>query len=289
MRAYHIVTDGACDLPQAWCKEHHITVLPLYYSIASAAPAPYTGTGSFQAKPYYDMLRAGAPVHTAAPSLEDCKAALRPILAGGEDIVYAGFSSQLSGMFNVMRIAAQELGEEFPERRIAALDTHAGSLGLGLLVEQLADAREHGLPMEVCYDRLNALRPRVRHFFTVSDLMHLKRGGRISGSTAVVGTVLQIMPLMHVDPTGALAAVGKVRGRRNALRSLADMAGEAADPTMRVYVGHCDAEEDAAFVREILRRKYAVRDVRLADIGPVIGGHGGPNTVAVFCIAKETD
>lgn len=286
MRQFRIVTDGSCDLPEAWCKEHHIAVLPLYFSIAGAAPEAFPGGRVIHFNDFYDMLRAGTVVHTSAPSIEDCKDILRPILAGGLDLLYAGLSSKLSGMFNVMRLAAMELEEEFPERKIAVMDSRGGSLGVGLILHMLADAQEQGQDFETVCTLCESLCGNVSHRFIVGNLMFLKRGGRISGGAAMVGTVLQIMPMLHTNSEGGIEPYSKVRGRKNALRTLADELGEEARPETTVYLGHCDAPEDAAFVRDILRRKFGVREVVIGEIGPVLGAHAGPDTVAGFCVTK---
>ena len=286
MRQFRIVTDGSCDLPAEWCKEHHIAVLPLYFSIAGAIPEPYPGSGEMKIEDFYAMLRQGTAVQTSAPSIEDCKDILRPILAGGFDILYTGLSSKLSGMFNVMRLASMELQEEFPERRVVVLDSKGGSLGLGILLHALAAAQEKQQELEEVIALGESLIGRISHRFIVGNLMFLKRGGRISGSAAIVGTVLQIMPMLHVNAEGAIEPYSKIRGRKTALRTLADELGGEAAPGTAVYLGHCDAPEDAAFVREILRRKFGIKEVLTGEIGPVLGAHAGPDTVAGFCLVK---
>ena len=286
MRQFRIVTDGSCDLPAAWCKEHQVAVLPLYYSIAGAVPEACPGGRNMRAADFYGMLRQGTVVQTSAPSIEDCKDILRPFLVGGNDILYTGLSSKLSGMFNVMRLAAMELEEEFPESRIAVLDSKGGSLGLGLLLRELAAEREKGQDFESVCALCESLCKRLSYRFIVGNLMFLKRGGRISGGAAVVGSVLQIMPMLRITADGEIEPYSKVRGRKNALRTLADEIGNEAEPGTAVYLGHCDAQEDAVFVRDILRRKFAVKDVQIMEIGPVLGAHAGPDTVVGFCITK---
>ncbi len=283
MTSFRIVTDGACDLMQDWCREHQITVIPLYYSLSSAQPVAFTARGNDDFSDFYAMLRKGAPVHTSAPSIEDCKEQLRPILAEGADVLYTGLSGALSGMFNVMRLAAMELAEEFPEREVRVVDSRCGSHALGALIRALADVRETGGDLATAAKTLEVCRSHIACRFTVSDLMYLKRGGRISGSAAMVGTVLQIMPMLRLTDDGRIEPYGKVRGRKLALRTLADAIGEAVAPVTSVTIGHCDAAEDAAFVRDILRRKYALSTVRIEPIGPILGAHAGPGAIAAFC------
>lgn len=286
MSKFRIVTDGSCDLPQDWCRAHQVSIIPLYFSISSAIPEAYPGGRAFPLSEFYTMLRKGTPMHTSAPSIEDCKDILRPLLTEGFDLVYTGLSSQLSGVFNVMRLAAMELAEDFPDRRIAVLDSAGGSLGLGMLLRRMAAAREQGESYETVCTLCENERRRIGCWFTVSDLMFLKRGGRISGGAAVMGTVLQIMPMLRVTPEGAITPYSKVRGRKSALRALADELGNAAEPGTAVVIGHCDAQEDAVFVRDILRRKYGIREVQIGEIGPVLGVHAGPDAIAGFCIKK---
>jgi len=287
MTSFRIVTDGSCDLKSAYCAAHQITVIPLYFSVSSSVPEAYPDGRDFTAKDFYAMLRQGTPMHTSAPCIEDCKDRLRPLLAGGNDLLYTVLSAKLSGMFNVMRLAAMELQEEFPDRRIEILDSRCGSLGVGMLVEALADAREQGADLDAVCALFGKLREEMFVRFTVGDLMFLKRGGRISGGAAMVGTVLQIMPMLRTNAEGGIEPYSKVRGRKNALRTLADELGNAADPERPVMIGHCDAPEDAAFVRDILRRKFAIRNIRIDDIGPVLGVHAGPEAVAGFCFARS--
>ena len=287
MAQFRIVTDGSCDLPADWCHEHQITVLPLYFSIAGAVPEAYPARRELKLDDFYTMLRQGTVVQTSAPSIEDCKDLLRPILAGGFDILYTGLSAKLSGMFNVMRLAAMELEEEYPGRHVAVCNSRTGSLGVGLLVRELAAARENGQSFDEVCTLCETLAGRIRSRFIVGNMMFLKRGGRISGSAAMVGTVLQIMPMLHTNEEGGIESYSKVRGRKNALRTLADQIGEEAEPGTAVYLGHSCAPEDAAFVRDILRRKFGIKEVLTGEIGPVLGAHAGPDTVAGFCIAKN--
>ncbi|MBQ8080174.1 MAG: DegV family protein [Oscillospiraceae bacterium] len=281
MREYRILTDGSCDLAQAWLAEHRVTVLPLYYSLGGS-PLPYPGGASFRLGEFYSVLRGGAVVTTSAPSIEDCKSLMRPLLEAGYDLLYTGLAAHLSGMFNVVRLAAMDLKEEFPGCRIAVLDSNAASLGLGLLIEALVTARESGQDFEAACEICRTMRLHLRHYFTVSDLMHLKRGGRISGSAAVVGSMLQIMPMLYLSAEGQIEVTGKQRGRKNALRALAECVAEAAGAGAKVCIAHADAAEDAAFVRDILRRRYPGCEVVVGEIGPVLGAHCGPGGVAAF-------
>jgi DegV family protein with EDD domain len=288
MSEFIIFTDGACDLPASYCEEHGVKVVPLYYSLASAVPEKFPGERDFDAKGYYGMLRNGTSIKTSASNVEDFKLLMRPVLERGRDILYVGFSAKLSGTYNAGRLAALDLQDEFPDRKILTVNSKCASLGLALFVNLLVCRKEEGGDLETVYAYAGELSGKIRQWFTVPDLMFLKRGGRIGGATAVIGTMLQIMPLITTDEEGALAMSGKVRGKRAALMKLAELAGEQYATGTTVAISHADAEEDARFVRDILRRKYGIRDVMLQGIGASLGAHCGPGAVAVFYLAKDS-
>lgn len=286
MSEFIIMTDGACDLTDAYLQEHRVSVVPLYYSFASAIPSRYPAAKAFQAKDFYRALRQGSVVKTAAPSMEDFRSVMARHAAAGRDILYVGFSAKLSGTFNVGRLAALEVQEDYPGRRILCLNGLGGSLGQGMLVDLLVQKRENGCSLEETFAFGEQMAKRMQHRFIVSDLMHLRRGGRIGGGAAMIGTVLQIMPLLWANGEGALEVTGKVRGRKAALKALAETVGEQMEKGSTAAVTHADAEEDAAYVKEILRRKYGVRKILLQNIGPVLGAHCGPGAVAAFYLEK---
>lgn len=286
MSEFVIITDGPCDLPASYCEEHRVTVVPLYVSIASAAPV-YFPAETFDTKAFYDSLRETIPVKTSAPSMDDFKKYMLPFLQDGKDILYVGFSAKLSATFNVARLAAEELMEAYPQRKILCLNSKCASLGQGLFVTLLVNKRENGCTLEETFAYGEKMVPRIRHWFTVADLMHLKRGGRISSSTAILGTMLQIKPILRVNEEGGLEPYSKVRGRRTALKELADYVGENMVPDTLTAISHGDSEEDALFVRDILRRKYGVKKTMINLIDPIVGAHSGPGTIAVFYVDKN--
>lgn len=287
MSEFVIFTDGPCDLPESYCKEHRITVIPLYVSLAGAAPLEFPGKSGFDTKAFYDALREAAPVKTSAPNIENFKNAMLPSLQDGKDILYVGFSSKLSATYNVGRLAAEDLMEQFPGRKILCIDSKCASLGQGLLVDLLVQKRESGCSLEDTYAYGMQMYSRIRHWFTVADLMHLKRGGRISSGTAIVGTMLQIKPILRVNEEGGLESYSKVRGRRTALKQLADYVGENMVPDTTTAISHGDAPEDAQFVKDILRRKYGVKKIIVNLVDPIVGAHSGPGTLAVFYVDKN--
>ncbi len=287
MPSYVIFTDGPCDLPESYCKEHDLTVVPLYCTLSSGETVQYPAKDDFDMKGYYDALRGGVTTKTAAPGMEDFKKRMAPVLQSGRDILYLGFSAKLSGSYNVGRLAAQELMEEFPGRKVLCVNTKAASLGEGLLVTLVVEKRAAGATIEEACAYAEEMVPKIRHWFTVDNLMHLKRGGRISAGTAIFGTMLQIKPLLKVNEEGGLESFDKVRGRRAALKQLADFIGENMVPDTLVAISHGDCEEDALFVRDILRRKYNVKQIMMNYVDPIVGGHSGPGTVAAFCVDKN--
>ncbi len=287
MQNYVIFTDGPCDLSESYCKEHELTVVPLYCTLSTGGTVQFPAREDFNAKEYYDSLRNGVTVKTAAPSIEDYKNRMIPMLKAGKDILYLGFSAKLSGAYNAGRLAAQELMEEFPGRKVLCVNTKCASLGEGLLVTLVVEKRESGASIEEAHAYAEEMAPKIRHWFTVDDLMHLKRGGRIGAGTAIFGTMLQIKPLLRVNDEGGLESFDKVRGRRASLMKIADFIGENMVPDSRVAISHGDCEEDANFVRDILRRKYGVKQIIMNLVDPIVGGHSGPGTVAVFCVDKN--
>ncbi len=286
MYKFVIITDGPCDLPKNYCEEHDIAVIPLYVSLAGANPVHFPAA-EFDTKAFYDALREAKPVKTSAPSIEDFKKAMEPYLKAGKDVLYVGFSAKLSATYNAGRLAADDLMEAYPERKILCINSKCASLGQGLLVHLLVEQRESGCSLEETHAYGEQMVPRIRHWFTVDDLMHLKRGGRISGSTALLGTMLQIKPILRVNEEGGLEPFSKIRGRRAALKQLADYVGENMVPDTMTAISHGDCEEDMQFVRDILRRKYGVKKMLTNLVDPIVGAHSGPGTLAVFYVDKN--
>lgn len=288
MHTYAIVTDGSCDLPKNICSEYGLTVIPLYYTLSGAVTKRYPDREKgFDSEDFYKMLRSGIQVKTSSPNLDDFRDVFVPLLKSGKDVLYIGFSSGLSGTFNVGRLCAQELREEFPERKITVLDSLCASLGLGLVVLETLKLQRRGGSYEDAVSLARSHAARMHHWFTVDDLMHLKRGGRIGSGTAVMGTVLQIKPLLRMSTEGTLEVFSKTRARRNALKQLADLVGENILPGTAAAISHANCLEDARFIRDILRRVYRLDNILIEDIDPAVGGHGGPGAIAVFCLGKE--
>ena len=214
---------------------------------------------------------------------------MRGILQSGKDILCIAFSSALSTTYQSAVIAAEELQSEFPDAQIRVVDSLCASLGQGLLVYLCAREKEAGKTLEEVHAFAEETKGRVCHWFTVDDLNHLKRGGRISAATALFGTMLAIKPVMHVDDEGRLIPVGKARGRKASLMALVDHMEETAiDPkNQTVFISHGDCVEDARFVADEVRRRFGTEDIRINYVGPVIGNHSGPGTLALFFLGSK--
>jgi DegV family protein with EDD domain len=236
------------------------------------------------------MLRAKKKATTSAVNVGDFKDVMRPYLEKGTDILYLGFSSGLSNTYNAGRIACEELAEEFPERKLYAVDTLCASLGQGLLVYHAAKMRFDGKSIEEVRDFAEGNKLRLCHWFTVDDLFFLKRGGRVSAATAVVGTMLGIKPIMHVDNAGKLVKVGTVRGRRASIDALCEKAKASAidvKEKLVAFISHGDCEEDAKYLADKMKKEVGFKEVLIGYVGSVIGSHSGPGTLALFYLGTE--
>ncbi len=282
MRDFAIMTDSCCDLTAAMAEE--LSVLPLSLHMGGAVYRNWLDGRDIGFPEFYGRVRGGETASTAAVSVGDFASEMRKILQSGRDILCISFSSALSATFQSASIAAEDLRQEFPEARIYVVDSLCASLGQGLLVWLCAREREKGRTLEEVRTFAEETKGRICHWFTVDDLNHLKRGGRIGAATALFGTMLSIKPVMHVDDGGRLIPVGKVRGRRASLLALVDeMEKTAADPqNQTVFISHGDCLADAELVAEEVRRRFGTKDIHINYVGPVIGSHSGPGTVALF-------
>ena len=226
---------------------------------------------------------------TSAVNVSDFTETIEPHLKEGRDVLVVAFSSGLSATCHSAQIAAQELSEQYPERKVYVVDSLCASLGQGLLVWYAARMKNEGRGIGAVRDWLEENKLHLCHWFTVDDLHFLKRGGRISSATAVLGTMLSIKPVMHVDDEGHLTKVGTARGRNASRKALVDhMAETAIDPAgQTVVISHGDCEEDANKVAEDVKRRFGVQTVVLNNVGPVIGAHSGPGTVALFFLGRH--
>lgn len=289
MRDFALMTDSCCDMTAQLAEELDLTVLPLSLLMGEETFYNWLDGRDIGFHEFYERVRGGTLATTSAISVGTFEDAMRPILESGRDILYLAFSSGLSTTYQSAVIAANSLKEEFPDSKILVVDTLCASLGQGLLVYLCAQQKKNGKTIEEVRDYAEATKLHLCHWFTVDDLLHLKRGGRINAATALVGTMLAIKPVMHVDNEGHLIPVSKARGRKASLTALVDhMAKTAMDPqNQTVFISHGDCEEDAQFVANEVRRRFGTQDIRINYVGPVIGNHSGPGTVALFFLGAE--
>jgi len=289
MSDYRIITDSTSDLPASLVRELELHVIPMLYTVDGRDYLNTPDERFLSSHDFYEMLRAGKVSTTTQINGEVFKDEVRPYLLEGLDILYLGFSSGLSSTFSSVLIASQDLKDEFPDRIIVIIDTLAASMGEGLIVYHAAKRRKQGMSIDDVASWVEENKLHLAHWFTVDDLNHLKRGGRVSVAAAFVGTMLNIKPVLHVDDDGHLIPVDKVRGRRKSLEELVShMEKSALSPAEQtIFISHGDAPEDAAYVEKLVRERFDVKSVYINPIGPVIGSHSGPGTVALFFLASK--
>ena len=282
-----IFTDTSANLPAAYIQKYFLRVIPLHYSI-NGVQAEQDPTIDFDGKTYYDAMRSGAPVSTAMINLAAFLEPLHAALAAGDDVIYIGMSGGISGTAHAAALAAEELREKYPHAKIMTIDTYAASLGEGLQVLEAAELLRAGRSFEEVGDRILARRPHMCQFFTVDDLNYLKRGGRISGAAALVGSVLGIKPILRGDETGHIVSCGKVRGNKKAYAELADYFDKRAlDKTARIGIAHADNREGTDYLLGLLRERGFTGECLEVYYEPVTGAHVGPGTVALFFYGTE--
>lgn len=287
--SYTIVTDSSCNLPIKLIEEYGLEILSLKYFSGEQAFDGYVKGEEPDYKAFYDMARKKEPLSTTLASPEACYELFGRLLEKGEDVLYIGFSSGLSGTYQVAHTVLEELKEKYPDRKIYDVDSLAASLGEGLLVHYAVMKKREGKTIEEVYQWVVDNRLNLCHWFTVDDLFYLKRGGRVSGATAVVGTVLSIKPVMHVNDEGKLIAKGKVIGRKRAIEAMVEKMKETAiDPANQtVYIVHGDCNEDAEYLADLVRREFGIKDILIHYLEPVIGCHAGPGTLALFFLGTH--
>ena len=286
---FEIITDSSCNLTNSVIKELGLHILSLTYQFGDEVYKTFDKDKENDLKVFYSRLRNGETATTSLVTYESVEELSVPLLEEGKDLLYIGFSSGLSGTYKVTALAFRDLREKYPDRKLIAIDTLAASLGEGLLVYKAAKMRLDGKSIEECADFLEKTKLHLCHWFTVNDLYFLKKGGRVSASTALLGTLLNIKPVMHMDNDGHLILKGKVRGRKASLDALVNKAGELGIDlaSQTVFISHGDCVEDAEYVRDQMKEKYGVSDFLINYVDCVIGAHSGPGTVALFFMGKE--
>ena len=289
MSEFVLLTDSSADLSQEMAEEIGVTVLPLSFTIQGRSYHNYPDNREMDPALFYDMLRAGELATTAAVNVEEYVQVMEPILQAGKDVLVLAFSSGLSSTYQASVIAVEELKEKYPDRKIYTVDTLCASLGQGLLVWMAAQEQKKGSTIEEVRDWVEAKKLNLCHQFTVDDLHFLKRGGRISATTAVVGSMLQIKPVLHVDNEGHLINIGKARGRQASLKALVDKMEKTVteEGKKTVFISHGDCRKDAVTVADMVRERFGTQDIRINYVGPVIGAHSGPGTLALFYLGTE--
>ncbi len=286
MSRFQIVTDSCCDFPTEMYQELNLSVVPLSVEFRGQTT---DDRNDDTLKELYAGLRAGENAKTAAVNPERWREAIEPWLKLGEDVLVLAFSSGLSTTYQSAVIAARELAESYPDRRIRVVDTLSASLGEGLLVWYACAKRDEGLTLDETADWAEENKFHLCHWFTVDDLFYLKRGGRISAATAVMGTMLNIKPVLHMDDEGHLISMGKARGRKAAIQALAEKTRELGEgyDNATMFISHGDCREDAEYLAGLLKKKYGVKNVYVSYVGAVIGSHSGPGTLALFFMGQH--
>jgi len=287
MAQYRIITDSCCDLSVDLIKELDIDVIPLSLLLDDHTYLNYPDWREISPKDFYGALRGKKTASTSAINMEMFVEAFEEYLKNGMDILYLAFSSALSATFNASKLAAGELLEKYPDRKIICCDTLSASMGQGLLVYYVAKNCKDKT-IEEAFEYAESIKQNVVHWFTVDDLGFLHRGGRISSVTAVVGSLLSVKPILHVSEEGKLVSVSKVRGRKSSIKQLFENTASGAInlKDQVVFISHGDCEDEALELARLLKEK-GVKDVIVNYIGPVIGAHSGPGTLAVFCFAEN--
>ncbi|MDO4750071.1 MAG: DegV family protein [Eubacteriales bacterium] len=289
MENYAIFTDSTGDLTPEQAEKHQITVLPMGFCVGERSYRHYPDEREMSMREFYALLRMGMPASTNAVSPALWEDAFDKALSAGQDVLAITFSSALSCTWANAESAARIVRERYPERRVEVIDSLCASMGQGMLCLMADSMRMRNVPLEDAVSQLNLNKLHVSHWFTVADLGHLRRGGRISRTTALVGTALGVKPMLHVDNEGRLVGVDKARGRRRAIAGLVErMAETIVDPEKQTaYITHADCQPDAEYLAELIRQRIPVQEVVIQYVGPIAGAHAGPSTLALFFIGKE--
>ncbi|MEH2939617.1 DegV family protein [Lawsonibacter sp. JLR.KK007] len=289
MSSFVILTDSSADLSASMVQQLDVQVLPLSFVLDGHTYHDHPDNRDMDPRLFYERLRNGDMATTSAVNVAQYTEALEPLLQAGQDVLILAFSSGLSTTYNSSLIAVEELQAKYPDRKLFTVDTLCASLGQGLLVWYAAQARARGGSIEEVRDWIEEHKLNLCHQFTVDDLYFLKRGGRISSATALVGSMLHIKPVLHVDNEGHLINTGKVRGRQAALKALVDrMEHTAIDSgSLTVFISHGDCLEDAQTVADMVKKRFGVQEVYINYVGPVIGAHSGPGTLALFYMGTD--
>lgn len=286
MREFVISADSTVDLPKQFLEEKQVPVVSLSYIIDGAT---YKDGEGLTSKEFYDKIREGAMPTTSQVNPEQARDLFEPILKEGKDILHIAFTSGLSGTYNSCRIAAEELREEYPDRKIVVVDSLCAASGGGLLLYKALELKEKGKSFDEIATWVEDNKLHVCHDVTVDDLFHLHRGGRVSKTSAVLGTIIKIKPIIHVNDEGKLIVIGKERGRKKALQTLVERMAEKSQGFDNdiVMITHGDALEDAEYVKGLIEEKFGITNIMINPLGTVIGSHTGPGVISIFYMGNR--
>ena len=289
LKDYILLTDSSCDLSAALANELELEVLPLSVLMGDKEYANYLDEREITFHDFFERIRQGAEAKTSAVNSETFRETMKKFLDAGQDVLYIGFSSGLSATYSAGETAAAALREEYPDRKILTVDSLCASGGQGLLLYLAAKERLAGKSIEEVNNFAEATKLHVCHWFTVDDLHHLRRGGRVSGASAVIGTLLKIKPVLHVDDEGKLIKMEQVKGRKASLLALLEqMKATVTNPEEQVvFINHGDCLADAELLADSIRKALPVKEIIIHFIGPVIGAHTGAGVVALFFLGSK--
>lgn len=282
-RQFEIVTDSACDMPKEYYEKHGVECVPLGFTMNNVNYEGESG-GKIEYKDFYKQLREGAMPTTYQVTSEQAKDHIEPFLKAGKDVLVVAFSGGLSGTAGSFAVAARELSENHPDRQIKVVDSLCASMGEGLLLDYVIKKADTGASLEETAEYAESIKLNIRHFFTVDNLFHLKRGGRVSTTTAIIGSMLKIKPVMHVNDEGKLVAIGKCIGRKKALRAIVDKLLEGRDEGENdpIFISHGDCMDEVEYVIDLIKAQAPNVTIVVHYIGAVIGTHAGQGTIALF-------
>ncbi len=283
-----LFTDSCCDLPISFVKENNIQVMSIQVNI-NGKDIPDDLGESISYKDFYELIRNGNLPTTSQVNVDTFERNFRKYVSEGYSIIYIGFSSALSGCVNSARLAKELIDEEIKDADITVIDTKSASMGLGLIVYYAANMIKEGKDKSDIINWIENNKLKVNHWFTVDDLNHLKRGGRVSSTAAIVGTMLSIKPILHVDDEGRLIPISKVKGRKKSIKALYDKLKEKIvdSENQTVFISHGDCIEDAESLKELILSEIKVKEIIINNIGPAVGSHSGPGTLALFFIGNS--
>ncbi len=287
---FRITTDACSDLTTSYATQHGVVAIPMEY-ILEGTPNLCSLETISDSHDFYETVRGGKMPTTSMINTQTHIEFFEDFLKNGEDVLHIAFSSNLSGTCQNANLAVEELKSLYPDRKVVVVDSLCASMGEALLVMKAVEKRDTGADILDTADYLNDIKRNVVHLFTVDSLQHLHRGGRVSKVTAVVGSMLSIKPVLHVDDDGRLVSLSKAKGRKKSLKTLVSLMEEKIkgfeDQNTTVLISHGDALEDAQYVRDLVKEKLNINSFEINFIGPIIGAHSGPSTVALFFIGSK--